>query len=358
MSAAAAASSLKQHQTQPAWGNKPINGIESVMEAITHLGMPNLTKEEVSYIANSLERAKFKTALEVCLGLRGEMKPADKQYLFGFVSCMSGMMNKYLAELGYPAASYDTLLYIGSKRGMEFRSAVKAAMTPKDPNRESCTALVKSILLEAADATGDSISEAIVNNQVQPKPVQAAAIPVNTTDEREASRTEDTEEPTTRDEIEEDATEYLSTHVYALKYALCFNAALSSNNKNHTIIVDAGLIVGEKKVDWQNAVKIQLSHKEIPLVYSVLMGKIPKVKFEGHGAANNKGFEIERQDGKFYAKVFSKEGGVRAVPIGPLDAFALSNVVFSQIMKQVPKVLRDQPLLVHNMIMATTYITP
>jgi len=351
------------------WGGKPINSLDVVMEALDYLDMPVPSREAVAILAASTEKARFKGAIEECLMMNGGKPPSvdSKRYLFGLVSCISEMMQSAVQQIGYGEVGFDVLIQIGKTNGMAFRSAINAAMTKTDPNHHMSFDFVETELAQACEGLG--LPPIAKPNRPRPVASQQQAAPASPVDSSAPAR-QQASSPQASSSNSEDAGEvinnnngdddrrFLSTHVYGGKAALCFNASTSRDKTNYTIGVDAAVAVSERTYDWKTAIKIQLGHKELPLLYAVLVGWRNSVKFDAHGAENDKSFEIERQDGKFFVKVSAKGQPQRAVPMGAQDAYPVSLVVLSQIIKQAPKELQDHADIIIHMMKQTLQIKP
>lgn len=342
---------------------QPLASLEAVIGAIKHLNLPEVSRENMIALATCEEKNRFKKSLEECVGLTGTQPEKEtKGYVCGLVSCISIPTTASLSSLGYPPAPVAMLIYIGSRNGMAFRSAINAAMTPNDPNRDVAIGLINSYLTEASeqlgieykfDGAGASAPEIQTGNNVRnferPAPAPAAA-------PQQPSRNQEAEAAPAQLEPETPSVNMrLSTHVYGGSAALCFNAAKSKDLKNFTLLVDAATSKGERSYDWQNAIHIQLGHKELPLLYAVLAGWRSGVKFAAHGAQNDKSLEIKRQGdkGSFYISVTAKGEKVRGVPVNSQDALPIMLLTFDQIMNQVPDSLKNRPDIVLSMMKAS-----
>lgn len=337
-----------------AWGERKIESGADVTEALTHLQLPTLSEDALRLVAGSDEKGRFKTALQKCVGSDADVD--TKRYLTGLVRCLSSVVAQMLGELGYHEVPIEALFHIGKTNGMSFRNALAAAMDKNLPNSEQSAEFVAHALREALEHIGAPVKANTPAPRPQPQgnsraPAQSASAP-STHDEHEA--------PTSsQDETDKDT--FLSTHVYGGKASLCFNAATAQNGGHFTVIVDGANAIGERKYDWKNAVKIQLGHKELPLLYGVLVGWRDSIKFDAHGVAHDKTFELIRQDGKFFAKVMGKSNGkavAPSVPVGPMDAYPIMMVVLTQIIKEAPKELQPFPALIIQMMREAQNIKP
>lgn len=349
---------------------KPIDSIDAVCDAIKFLKYPHISMENIKVLSTRPEKGRFKKALEECLGIHGHPPSVETQkYLYGLTACLSGEMILDLEQIGIANVPFDVLLEIGKTNGAAFRQATKAAINPTHPKHDlglsvvseniSTAAALLGIEFHAAAKAKIKAEDATTNASTTPTTSYAAQSqsrvslpPRNTLPENPPSRlpAQDTSKPTTNSSAGE-VSKWLSTHAYGSKAALCFNAGISPDNA-HVVRLDAALAIGEKRYDWAKAIKIQLGHKELPLLFSVLVGWRNGVKFGSHGKQNDKSFEIVRQEGGFFAKVSAKNETVRAVPITSLDAYAVMTVTLTQILRQAPDELKGNTEVVLKLIKA------
>lgn len=341
-------------QQQQGWRGRNIASQKDVFEALQFLNLPIPSEQVVSLIAAGSGRVKFKNALEACLRVDGsEPTKESKHYLVGLVNSVSpATMDKVTKLLGYKNVPIEAFIIVGQEEGTTFYRAVQAAVTATDPQHDEADSVVEEKLRYAVEKLGQTLERSHPRVGSEPRTASVQK-PGSASD---PSRAGD-EERVIPNAEEGTGDEYYSTHAYAGNAALCFNA--SRTPKQHfAVSVDAAQSVGERKYDWKNAIKLQLNHKELPLLYGVLVGWRNKAKFDAHGAGNDKSFEIERQDGKLFAKVVAKGQSLRAVPIGPMDAYQIMNVVLSQIIKEAPDEIRKHPDLIVNQMRAAQNIKP
>lgn len=122
----------------------------------------------------------------------------------------------------------------------------------------------------------------------------------------------------------------LSVHVYGSGAALCFEPD-QTRRGDHTIALDAARSTGPRAYDWGGKIRLQMTQAELPVVAGVLLGRIAKCEYGNHGPENDKGFSLENQDGKIFARVFAKGKSPCAVPIGPEDAYRVTALVVRQL---------------------------
>ena len=144
---------------------------------------------------------------------------------------------------------------------------------------------------------------------------------------------------------------YVHVHVYGGKAAACFSADTKRNSTAQTVRIETAEATAPRAYAWDNKIAIQLSVKELPLVLGVLMGWLPAYKVEGHGENHDKGFSIERQEGKFFLSMFTKGKNARALPIPPGDAYCVTSLVLRQMVANDPHLTSAEVLkLTHSAI--------
>ncbi len=160
------------------------------------------------------------------------------------------------------------------------------------------------------------------------------------------SNSEDTPSPSNTDEDGKKA----SLHAYGTKAALTFETD-ESRAGMPTIFIDAAASVGERKYDWSNKLRLQLTRQELPVVAAVFLGILPKCEFKNHGEGKDKGFSIENQGKAFFIRVFAK-GKNFPVPVDPIDAFYIASLVLHQLRAAmpVPMEMNDLILLIRSIV--------
>ena len=118
--------------------------------------------------------------------------------------------------------------------------------------------------------------------------------------------------------------------VYGQKAALTWEADTTRRGEP-TVALDGANATAPRQYDWNNKVRVQITPQELPAVAAVLLGVIPQVEFKNHGDNNNKGFSVERQNNGFFVRVYQGAGSLRAVPMGPADAFGVACLLLRQL---------------------------
>lgn len=342
---------------QNAW-TLPLNSIPNVTSAIKHLNMECPSQDSLLFLSGNPLSPSFKKALTACLGVDGATpSERERQMVFGIVSCLSDSMLDSIEELKFTTLPpKELLLAIGADNGVAFTKAIKSALDVNSDNSDLGLTTVINLLDSTARKLGIPYRPS--------RSVSLSEAPANQP-EHDAAEHEQHQEQGGVDDfqvtddvpdsaIDPDSKQYLSTHVYGKTSTFCFNACKTQDEKHYAIMLDAALKVKESS-DWKNAIHIQLTHKELRLLFAVLMGWKNAVKFSGHGKEHDKSFEIERQEGHLFAKVTGKGLPARALPITPLDVGILSDIVFAQILHESP--LKANPDIVMSIIQATHTIT-
>jgi hypothetical protein len=132
-------------------------------------------------------------------------------------------------------------------------------------------------------------------------------------------------------------------HIYGGKAALCVESDETRQNAP-TLRIEAARATAPQTYDWKQKIAIQLTADELPLVAATVLGLLPRCACKNHGPDNTKGLEIEHQGTHLLVRVFQKDQGVRAVPVGPADSYYLAALGLRQLRKAAPW-LTDQGVL-------------
>lgn len=114
--------------------------------------------------------------------------------------------------------------------------------------------------------------------------------------------------------------------VYATSGALNFEICTNRSGKL-ALNVDATQSNGIRSYDWTKKIIVQLSEKEMLLLYAVLRGFMTTFEAKSHGSANQKAFSIQAQASNFYVKVQERARPLVTVPVPPADAAMLVMLV-------------------------------
>ena len=124
-------------------------------------------------------------------------------------------------------------------------------------------------------------------------------------------------------------------HIYGGRGALAFEPCKSRAGKL-ALSVDAAVSTGVRQYNWQQKIVVQLTEKEMLLLYAVLRGYLTHFEATAHGEANDKSFRIENQGHKFFVKVSQKGRPMVALPVEPPDAAMLTLAVGNALVKSQP----------------------
>lgn len=309
---------------------RQIRTLGDVKSGLKELGFPSIQNAALQAIA-AVEQDTFRSALLACIN-NADPNGQQRQYLEALLCCLTTPAIHGLNQLGIQV-DYGKLVSIGKQSGKRFRGALAAAIDSNNERHMEGKALVFQMLrLEMTQAAQRSA-------EVYQLAPGKAHIPddADTQDQTATQQRPTPSRSASVQDTEQTDRNFKSVHVYGGKSALCFNAS-ETKKKVATINIDAAAANGEKSYDWQGAIHLQLTPKELPMVYAVLVNWLPKVEFNAHGAANDKSFSIERQQGKFFARVAMKDNGVKAVQIGVQDAEAMALLFLEQMIKGNPSI--------------------
>lgn len=124
-------------------------------------------------------------------------------------------------------------------------------------------------------------------------------------------------------------------HIYGGRGALAFEPCKSRAGKL-ALSVDAAVSTGVRQYNWREKIVVQLTEKEMLLLYAVLRGYLTHFEATAHGEANDKSFFIENQGHKFYVKVAQKGRPMVALPVEPPDAAMLTLALGDALVKSQP----------------------
>ena len=131
--------------------------------------------------------------------------------------------------------------------------------------------------------------------------------------------------------------------VYGSKAALCIETDVTRQDEP-TLRLEAAPATGPRAYDWPSKLTLQLTREELPVVAATVLGLLPRCLYKNHGPDQNKGLEIEHQGSHLFVRLFQKERGVLAVPVGPADSYDLAALALRALRQGTPW-LSDQGLL-------------
>lgn len=117
--------------------------------------------------------------------------------------------------------------------------------------------------------------------------------------------------------------------VYGKSAALTIEQIQVRESTAMTVIIEAAdKLAGEDSYDWRNKIAFQVTLRELPEFFALLMGWIDAANFRFHGQSNNKHLVAEHQA---HALFLAVSQGTRkiGVPIVDADRYALSTLVLS-----------------------------
>lgn len=270
---------------------------------------------------------------------------ASKDRAFCALNACTDWFEANLASLGYEMTLEDRVVRAVAY-GPDFIATVQRAALATDEG-DKAKSLLKSILTGKPHASAPSPENP---SMVAP----AAPAPEAKTEAQAPSpgKPSTVNPPPASEDAEK---KYFQVHVYGKAAAACFSADTKRNSTTQTIRIEAAESNGTRVYDWENKIAVQLSVKELPLLLGVLMNWLPAYKAEGHGEKNDKGFSIERQEGKFFLSMFAKGQKARAVPIPPGDAYCITSLLLRQMVANDPHLTSAEVL---NLAHAAMSVVP
>lgn len=288
---------------------------------IRTLNMPLPPVDRLMSLAR-MESVSLKDDLYQAINQMGDWE-RSKQRAFCALNACTEWFESNLARLGHELTLEDRVTKAVAY-GPELISLVQRAALATDEGDKAKRTL-QSIIAGEKPA---SVAPAYVATPAQPAPPPPAPAQKPTVappaSSPAASENEDAEK------------KWFQVHVYGGKAAACFSADTKRNSNTRTVRIETAESNGMRSYAWENKIAVQLSVKELPLVLGVLMGWLPAYKAEGHGENNDKGFTIERQEGKFFLSMFAKGQKARALPVPPGDAYCITSLLLRQMVANDP----------------------
>jgi len=131
--------------------------------------------------------------------------------------------------------------------------------------------------------------------------------------------------------------------VYGGKAALCIETDVTRQDEP-TLRLEAAPATGPRAYNWERKITLQLTREELPVVTATVLGLLARCVYKNHGPDHNKGVEIEHQGGHLFVRLFQKDRGVLAVPVGPADSYSLAALALRALRQGAPW-LSDQGIL-------------
>jgi hypothetical protein len=137
---------------------------------------------------------------------------------------------------------------------------------------------------------------------------------------------------------------YISHHVYGKSSALEFSGKRARNEWFETVFIDAAKVIpNSRNINWKAKITVQLIEAELLIVAAVFCSHLDNCHFANHGSNKDKGFEIlrnpkteNRENCPFLVKVFQKDRDLHVVPMTRSDTFYVSQILLTQLQKNLP----------------------
>lgn len=125
--------------------------------------------------------------------------------------------------------------------------------------------------------------------------------------------------------------------VYGKTAALTVEQALLRDGTATTVMIEAAnKLPNSDAFDWRNKVAFQITIRELPEFFALLMGWIDATKFRFHGQENNKNLSAEHQPHGLYLAISQGTRKI-GVPIEDADRYALAMLVLAAMTLNEPQ---------------------
>lgn len=314
-----------------------LNTVNEAIALLDRVGFKNILKPAV-VSARKMTGDRFKKAL-LDVATKEEGREANQRYLASCLCLSTNQAIKFLTNHNIQF-NHDLLVKLGIEQGNEIRNLMKQFDSTGDVD----------FLNEIRNRFDGLMPQQKAQQSSQPNSApQNNQLPSNAqNDVNEGYSGNENLEP----KSQQNGEKYRSLHFFGKDTALCFNDSRSKSGNIPTINIDAAKLLpgGNRNFDWKNAVHFQFTRNELIGVLSVLTHMRNKVEYKSHGQKNDKGFSIEKQEGKFYLNLFSKEGGARGVPISLEDAVQLAVMVIDRLGENFPAYEKPEFLTVMRLV--------
>lgn len=298
---------------------------------IRALNMPLPSVDRLMTLAR-MESVPLKDDLYQAINQTGDWELSKQRASCALHACTEWFESN-LASLGYELTLEDRVAKAVAY-GPDLISLVQRAALATDEG-DKAKQMLQSIFAgkKPAPETGKPASEVPAQAAAHAEPAPPPSAPPAPVQKQAALPPDSSPAASENEDAEK---KWFQVHVYGGKAAACFSADTKRNSNTQTVRIETAESVGTRSYAWDNKIAVQLSVKELPLVLGVLMGWLPAYKAEGHGENNDKGFSIERQEGKFFLSMFAKGQKARALPVPPGDAYCITSLLLRQMVANDP----------------------
>lgn len=107
--------------------------------------------------------------------------------------------------------------------------------------------------------------------------------------------------------------------------AIQFERCVNNQNTNYTVNIAIAKAAGQSTrggMNWDGKITLMCVPKEVQLITAVLRGFLPKVRFAGHGATNEKWIEVQETSDQYAGAIrftIAQGKDIRNVNVGPDD---------------------------------------
>jgi len=126
-------------------------------------------------------------------------------------------------------------------------------------------------------------------------------------------------------------------HVYGRNFALYF-AVDATKGEDATIAIDGAKAISEKKYNWPDKLRMQITRSDLPTVAAVFFGLLPECELKHYGADHSKRLVVKNQGGNFFVNMSAKDKPQIAVPVGASDVFEIRALFLQQLLANRPAI--------------------
>lgn len=327
-----------------------------LQELLAQAGLPTLSPELLEGIVGK-EGSQFEEALRKTIAAPGE-RSHHRAYLAAVLTACVPATRTVINALGFQPVRTSVLIDISKAEGAVFANAVRAVSTnPIGKETESMRQYLSRTLSAVAtmqpktntpnlhdhaqtQSSNPANPGAAHQQSASSRPAHQGGRPNQGgqhQDRRQRGGASVTPINSQQQSSEkgEDGKKFGSFHLYGGKAAFCFNLD-ETRRPAATVRIEAAKASGTRQYDWKNKTPFQLTESELPLVFGVLFGLLPRVELVGHGHENEKSLTIEQQGEKFFLSMRVRGGDTYAMPAPAKDTYPVMVMLLTQMMKNAP----------------------
>ena len=304
------------------------------------LGFSHQFPREVMALIAQKEGRQFAQAL-AAIANNDHSAAMKREYIESICAAVSPNTMNTIRGLGYQHISLDQVIDISKQEGRTFRVSIRnlalSGTTASDARH-----YLNQVLSLGTDSgmfnfslPADSLYEQ--DNQHQPLAPEDRPKP-EVADRQPTQRSKTPTVQSTDVAPDRAQTQFESFHIYGGKNAFCFSKDTTVGDGKPTVRIEAARRAANGQVLWGNKVGFQLRVAELPIVYGVFAGYLPKLELSGHGKQNKKALVIEDQSDKYFLSIRTRGQEPFAVPAPSAEVFLPMSMIWRQLQANTPDV--------------------